>query len=308
MAGGRRATVRLEVGSLSVEVVPSIGGGLARFDLARGGRRVEVFRAWPEGGSTDPNSLGLYVLAPWSNRISGGGFAFGGTFHALAPNVAGEPCPIHGDAWQEPWPIESHDDRHVRMVRDAAGPGPYRYRAQLDYGLFSYGLSARLKLTNRGDQPLPFGAGFHPWLPRTQGTRLEAAAEGVWLEDARHLPTERVPVASRPDWNFARPRALPAAWINNGFTGWNRRATVTWDDRDLALDILASPPIGTYILFSPSGDASFFCFEPVTHAVDAHNLPPGPEAHGLVVLGPGDAVIAECRFRVRSATDQRARP
>jgi hypothetical protein len=37
----------------------------------------------------------------------------------------------------------------------------------------------------------------------------------------------------------------------------------------------------------------------VSHAVDAHNLPPGPEAHGLVVLEPGTTLSTDCRFRVR---------
>jgi aldose 1-epimerase len=295
-----RETLRLEVGPLSAEIIPSVGGGVARFDLQRDGQTVEIFRPWPPEGSSDPNALGLYVLAPWSNRISGGGFTFNGNFHALTPNITGEPFPMHGDAWQEPWPLISHDDRHVRMIRDAEGPGPFRYRAQIDYGLFSYGLSVRLAVVNTGKVPLPFGAGFHPWLPRTPETRLAAQAKKVWLEDDTHIPTEQVAMSDRPDWDFNQPRALPGDWINNGFTGWNRKATVFWDDRDLALDILASPPIDTYIVFSPGAAANFFCFEPVTHAVDAHNLTPGPEAHGLVILAPDEVLVAECRFRVRS--------
>ena len=103
------ATVRLAAGSLVAEIMPSLGGGVARFDVLRGGQRIEVFRAWPEGGTDDPNSLGLYVLVPWSNRISGRGFNFGGAFHELLPNAAGEPCPIHGDGWLSPWRVSSNE-------------------------------------------------------------------------------------------------------------------------------------------------------------------------------------------------------
>jgi aldose 1-epimerase len=119
----------------------------------------------------------------------------------------------------------------------------------------------------------------------------------VWLENTRHLPTERVPIASRPEWDFESFRSLPADWINNGFVGWNGRATILWEDRGLALDVEAQPPLTSYLLYSPSATAGFFCFEPVSHAVDAHNLPPGPEAHGLVVLKPGRALVIECTFR-----------
>jgi aldose 1-epimerase len=293
-------TLRLEAGPLSAEIVPSLGGGLARFDLASARGAVEIFRARRDGAEFDPNALGLYVLAPWSNRISGGGFSFGGAFHPLIANVVGEALPIHGDAWQAPWRIEGREKRRVRMSHVARGLGPFSYRAQLDYQLFDDRLAVRLEIANQASAAVPYGAGFHPWLPRTAGTRLRAPARSVWLEDERHLPTESVASAARPDWDFTHPRALPAGRINNAFRGWDGRATVWWDDRDVALDILASSPIDTYIVYSPGAEASFFCFEPVTHAVDAHNLAPGPEVHGLRVLAPGASLVAQCEFKVRS--------
>lgn len=293
-----RAAVRLAAGSLAVEIIPSLGAGVARFDLLRGKRRIEVFRARSEGDPDDPSALGLYVLVPWSNRISGNGFKFDGVFHPLTANLAGEPCPIHGDGWLSPWCVSSADDRGARLEREADGPGPYRYSAVLDYALDADGMTIRLVVANRARMALPFGLGFHPWLPRTPGTRLMARAESVWLEDARHLPTECIAVASRPDWDFSSFRPLPIDWINNGFIGWNGRARILWEDRAVTLEVEAQPPLLTFILYSPSADASFFCFEPVSHAVNAHNLPPGPEAHGLVALAPGEKLVAVCCFRV----------
>src|ERR1700757_4482412 len=151
-----RATIRLTAGSLAAEVMPSLGGGVARFDLFRGGERIEVFRAWPEGGTDDPNALGLYVLVPWSNRISGRGFTFGGAFHELLPNVAGEPFPIHGDGWLSPWRVSSNEKGYVRLEREAHGPGPYRYAAMLDYILDPDAMTIRLSATNVAAMALPF--------------------------------------------------------------------------------------------------------------------------------------------------------
>jgi aldose 1-epimerase len=293
-----RAAVRLAAGSLIADIMPSLGGGVARFDVLREGRRIEVFRGCPQGGTDDPGELGLYVLVPWSNRISGSGFTFGGVFHPLAPNTADEPFPIHGDGWLSSWRVSLNDDRRVRLEHEAYGPGPYRYEATLDYTLDTDAITIRLAATNRATLALPFGLGFHPWLPRTAATLLQAEAEWVWLEDTRHLPVKRVPVKTRPDWDFSSFRSLPVGWINNAFTGWNGRATIIWEDRALTLDLEARPPLSTFIVYSPSANAPFFCFEPVSHAVDAHNLPPGPEPHGLVVLTPGAMLAAECRFRV----------
>jgi aldose 1-epimerase len=294
-----RATVQFAAGSLSAEIVPSLGGGLARFDFLRGMQRIEVLRPWPKSGTDDPNALGLYVLVPWSNRISGRGFSFGGKFHSLRSNFPGEPCPIHGDGWLSSWSVASSDDRSVRLEHDAEGPGPYRYSASLEYVLAADEMTIRLVATNRAPIALPFGLGFHPWLPRTPTTLLMAPAKSVWLEDARHLPTERVAIANRPDWDFSSFRSLPPDWINSGFVGWGGRATILWEDRALALDVEAQPPLAFYIVYSPSAEAQFFCFEPVSHAIDAHNLPPGPEEHGLVVLKPGTTLGVECTFRVR---------
>jgi aldose 1-epimerase len=294
-----RPTVQLTAGLLAAEIVPSLGGGVARFDILRGAQRVEVFRPWPDGGTDDPNALGLYVLIPWSNRISGQGFSFGGQFYRLAPNLTGQRCPIHGDGWLSSWRVSTNTDRSVRLEHDADGPGPYRYEASLVYTLEVDGLIIRLVAINRAAIALPFGLGFHPWLPRTSAALLRAPATSVWLEDARHLPTNRIAIASRPEWDFSSFRSLPPDWINNCFIGWNGSATVLWEERGLALDVEAPPPLSAYILYSPSAEAKFFCFEPVSHAVDAHNLPPGPDAHGLAILKPGAMLTAQCRFRVR---------
>ena len=95
----------------------------------------------------------------------------------------------------------------------------------------------------------------------------------VVLENSAHLPAGELPVRAREDWNFATLRALPRPWINNAFIGWDGRAKIVWPDRALSLEIAAEPPISTYIVYSPAFDADFFCFEPVTHPVDAHNHP-----------------------------------
>src|SRR5260370_5214659 len=143
-----------------------------------------------------------------------------------------------------------------------------------------------LAATNLAAIPLPFGLGFHPWLPRTPATELMAQAKLVWLEDARHLPTERAAVARCPEWDFSSFRSLPAGWINNGFVGWNGRASIRWEDRALALEVEARPPRSHFILYSPSANATLFSFEPVSHAPHAPNLPPAPNPPPLAPLAP----------------------
>jgi aldose 1-epimerase len=119
------------------------------------------------------------------------------------------------------------------------------------------------------------------------------------LETHEHLPAGEAPVAWRSEWDFVTPRKLPSAWIVNAFLGWDGHASVLWPERGLKLDVVADPPLSTYIAYSPSTEAGFFCFEPVTHAVYAHNLPGGLEANGLTMLAPREVRSATCRFRPR---------
>lgn len=264
-----------------------------------GDARLPIFRPLPEDAPEDPIQLACNLLVPWSNRISGGGFRFGDKSYSIKPTYFDDPLPLHGNGWLSEWSLwaRKHDRASLELV--SAGPGPFSYLAQVDYQLDASALTVSLSVESRAKIDLPFGLGLHPWLPRTVGTRLWAPAERVWLEDERHLPTGSVPVGERPDWEFSQLRPLPKEWINNGFVGWNRRALVEWPEHGLALEIEAGEGLGTYLFYSPGAESPFFCFEPVSHPVDAHNLPGGAAANGLVVLAPGERLSASCRFAPR---------
>src|SRR5262249_11836912 len=141
--------------------------------------------------------LASQVLVPWSNRVSGGGFSFRGKRYRLDPNLEGEPYPIHGNGFALPWDVVDRAPTTAVLSLDSNGPGPFRYAATLSYGVAEGALSMSLAVENTGEEALPFGLGFHPWIVRTPETRLQAAAAGVWLEDDRHLPKGTKPVTIR---------------------------------------------------------------------------------------------------------------
>ena len=288
-------TVDLAAGDLRLRIIPEIGGGLARLDW----RGIPVFRPW-DGTTPDPNALGYYPLVPWSNWISGGGIEAGARFWPLRPNLPGEEYPIHGDGWRRPWHVERQMAAEIVLGLDSTDQPPFDYHAQLAYGLTGDNVTMGLSVEHRGAVPVPYGLGFHPWLPRTPGTLLELPATEVWLEAADHLPAGQVPIGARPDWDFAQARPLPADWINNGFAGWPGTARVIWPEHGLQLTVNASPELGTCIVYSPGADASFFCLEPVSHPVDAFHLPGTP---GLRVLQPGERFEVACTFSAAGTVD-----
>lgn len=284
----------LDNGRARVTLRPDLGAGASGYDFHDGTTWQPIFRRAPDD-TAQPFQLSNNLLVPFSGRVSGGGFTFDGQFHAVERNVATEKYPIHGNAFALPWTVSHWALESITFQLSANGPGPFRYDATMTYALEEAALVMSLQVVNRGVR-LPFGLGFHPWFVRDGDTRLAAPAAQVWLEHDDHLPKAVAPVSQHPDMDFNTPRHLPARWINNWFSGWDRQARIDWPARGISAAVTASEALGQYVVFSPSGDADFFCFEPVSHPVDAFNLPGGAEKYGMKILGPNETLAASMRI------------
>lgn len=255
--------------------------------------------------------IASFPLVPFGNRVAGNEFRFGGQTRRLAANTGRDPLYVHGDAWLGAWAVEAATPSHVVLAfrHGAAAGAPYAYRAAQTIDIGDGALVLTLAVENTGADPLPFGLGHHLFLPLTQGTTLKAAASSYWTEKAGFLPDER---RARPDaLNFDTPRRLPRHWVNNGFEGWDGRAEITWPENGLALDIAADAAFGRYVVFisdpsyEPGFAGDYFCFEPMTHAPDAHHQ---PDLGGLVVLASGERFAATLRLAPRRLVHSRSGP
>lgn len=274
----------LAAGSAKAVVLPEEGAGLA--GLWAGADAV--LRPWPGQAGAGPFALACNLLVPFSNRISGGGFAQGGARHDVPPNLPGEAFPIHGDGFQRAWQVAGQGADHATLSLPDGRIGPFAYTATVRYRLMPRRLTADLSLTNAAAQTLPYGMGFHPWFPRGPKTWLQFRANGRWPETAAHLPATAAPVYLSDGGPWASPAPLPEGWINEGFSGWPGEARILQGPGARSLTVTARG-LDTVILYSPSSRAPFFCFEPVSHPVDAHNLPGQP---GLIPLAPGQSLAA----------------
>jgi aldose 1-epimerase len=270
--------IALAAGEARATVVPAMGGGIGALDW----RGMPVLRPWSGRAEEGPFALGMNLMAPFTNRISRP-FPWDGAVLAVAANLPGETFAIHGDVFQRAWEVLETGPAMARLGVDGS-IGPWRHRVTVDYRLTGNTLACRLTMENRGARDMPFGGGFHPWFPRYPDTRVQFAAGGYWPEDARHLPATQAPVALPAGWDWTEPGPLPAGWINAGFAGWDGRATICQPGLTVSV---AAEGCGTTIVYSPDADSGFFCLEPVSHPVDAHNLPGQP---GLMRLAPGESL------------------
>lgn len=286
----------LASGSLSLQLAPARGGGIASFDCcAVSDGKKPIFRPLDEL-ETSPVALASFPLVPFVNRVRGGAFSFRGRRVTLARNMPPDPSPLHGQGWLAAWEVErSAGDRAELVYRHEPGEWPWAYEARQIFELDEDGLSLDLTCTNRSDEPMPCGLGQHPFLPCTDATRLDTGVESVWTIDDKVLPVEQIPAVGRYDLS---DRLVCGQGLDHGFGGWSGRATVS--DPNLPFRIeMSSPDARFFQLYSPAS-GGLFVIEPVTHANAAMNEPEErwPEL-GLRVLEPGERMTLRMRIDVR---------
>jgi aldose 1-epimerase len=281
----------LEDGITRLTLAPETGGSIVNWSVLASGQPLLRPSNDEAIGTGIARRLAMYPLAPWSNRIGNGGFNVPDGWLALTPNSANDALPIHGSAWQQPWQVIEQSARHACLQLDSSIP--FAYRAQLRFTLQDGTLDIALSVTHQDPRAAWHGLGLHPYLPRTANTRLQAKAAQVWRCDEAGLPIalEDIPA----DWDFNALNALPTNKLDNGFTQWDGHGLISQPDLGYELECQASGS-QFYLVFCPPG-MDFFCFEPVSHPVNAHHLPGRP---GLQLLRQGETARLGFRLAYRA--------
>ena len=289
-----QTSVRLSAGNLRLQLNPSVGGSISGFEWLDGSSTRPILR---ECHSRNENVLeaSSFPLVPYVNRIRGGCFLFRGHEVRLSPNMPGDPSPLHGQGWLNPWHVrETSNARAVLSFHHDEGEWPWRYEAIQYFELDGDGLSMRLTCRNISDEPMPCGLGEHPYFPCGPQTRLDTIVTHSWTIDEHVLPVDKVPAEGRYD---LRDRPICGQNLDNGFGGWDGEARIS--DPDWPYEVrLSSPEAKFFQVYSPA-NGGIFVAEPVTHANAALNRPEEqwPEL-GMRVLEPCEEMILDTRLDV----------
>lgn len=247
---------------------------------------------WSHGGRGQ-------VLAPWPNRLGDGRYAFGAHQAQAALDEPAHANAIHGLVRWLPWSSEVVAQNVVaaRCLLRPTPAYPFFLSLRVEYRLGRHGLVCTAKATNVGNEPLPFGIGFHPYV--TVGTELiDAATLGVpatsrLLVDARGLPTGEAAPVGGSELDFTTPRPLGQTKLDMPFCGLRRhadgraRVTLRHPAGKRALELWVDEHFEYLMCFT--GDT----LEPDRRrrsiAVEPMSCPPDAFRSGkdLVVLAPG---------------------
>lgn len=279
---------------LELELTPSVGGAIANFAWTGGGGRFPILRP---SNSPLENVLdaACFPLVPFANRIRGGQFAFRGKEVRLAPNMTGDPSPLHGQGWTNAWSVESSGDCEAALAFDhAPGEWPWAYQARQHFRLDGDALHLRLTCRNVSDKTMPCGLGFHPYFHCGAGTRIQTEVGNVWTVDKDVLPVAQMPAVGR---YAIGDQPVCGRDLDNGYGGWSGEAI--FGDPEWPVEIEMSSQAARYFqLYSPP-EGGFIAAEPVGHANAALNAPEEDWVNlGIAILEPGDEAELEARIAV----------
>jgi aldose 1-epimerase len=202
------------------------------------------------------------------------------------PTTADDPHHEHGHGWRHPWTVVRHEASTIVLrYRHAADSWPWSYEAEQVISLTGGRLCMTVSVRNLSGAPMPVGFGLHPYFPSTPWTHIQAPVSGMWETDAEVLPIRHVlpPVGADPSIGFD----VSEVDFDTIFTGWARRARITWPEQGRQLDIEAEAPLDFLVLYTPPGEP-FFCAEPVSNITDAFNRMDDEDINtGCIVLAPG---------------------
>jgi aldose 1-epimerase len=253
-------------------------------------------QTYAQRGST----MGIPLLHPWANRLSGLAYTVGGRSVRLDPQSPllhrdANGLPMHGllaayRSWRIATRAADDDHAHLSAVLDFGADAallaafPFPHTLTLDVTLRGTELSIATTLQPSADVAVPASFGFHPYLQLPGVARanwhIEAPVRRRLRLDARGIPTgESEPVAIEPG-------ALGDRTFDDAFTdldrpaifvlaGGGRRVTVRFDDGYRFAQV-----------FAPAGEP-LISFEPMTAPANA--LVSGD---GLTMVEPGDVYRA----------------
>ena len=270
-------------GHLQAEFVPS--AGMICRSLRRGETELLAQRRGLEEYVARGKTMGIPLLHPWANRLSGLEYEVEGRRVRLDPDspvvrLDEHGLPIHGLLAASPyWEVversgsrlaaELDFDAHAELL--AAFPFPHRLR--MEATLADGALTIETTLTPTGDLSVPIAFGFHPYLnlpgPREE-CEVRLPVRRRLLLDERNLPTGETEdvepyVGPVREWDDAFDRLEhPARFEVRG-----------------AASIEFLEGYSCTQVFSPAG-APFICCEPMTARTDALHDP-----EHLELVAPG---------------------
>ena len=297
-------TIRDHLSGSTARIAPEQGFNCFEFRARVGDQTVDVLDSVPgfEAGGQRASASGIPILFPFPNRIRSGRFSWNGQEYVL-PGTDKWGNAIHGLCMDRPWRVIEQSDDFVTGQFQLSVDAPDRrslwpsdFLIEVDYELVHARLRARFRISNPGQQSLPWGLGTHPYFKLPFGREsqygdclVEVPARKRWeLENC--LPTGRL-LDLDENTDLRDGAYLSVLKLDDVYTDLDSEGPqfdcVVLDEAAGLQVTLTCPPIFREIVAFTPPNRSAVCLEPYTCPTDAVNLSAAGHDVGWRVLGPG---------------------
>lgn len=299
------SVVRLADAANGVEVLiaPSLGNRAYAMNV-RGANILHM----PAANISELRELsGIPFLAPWANRIPGGGFHANGNWYAFNESLGvlrihGDHIAIHGmltssNLWQiADFGADSSSAWVTSRLEFWRYPSlmanwPFAHEYEMTYRLADGVLEVQTTVVNRSAEPMPLALGYHPCYKLPDVPRDEAVAhipaKTAVITDERLVATGEMKPMDLPD-----PTPLKGRTLDNGYTDLTRgadgKALFYLEGRGERIESLYGPKWQASVVYVPANQNTA-CFEPMASITNGPNVNHDGKYPQLQMLAPGAA-------------------
>jgi aldose 1-epimerase len=290
---------------VEVSIVPSVGN--RAYEMKVHGKNILYFPAdvgaFKSGGGRGLN--GIPFLAPWGNRMAGGGFWANGKRYVFNSDlgtvrVGQNTIAIHGMLTNSPlWQVtevaadaqSAHVTSRLEFWKhpDLMANWPFAHEYEMTYRLSEGALEVTATIANLGVEAMPVAIAFHPYFNIPDVARADSTAH---LPARKHVETDAQLVAT----GELKPANLPEAvslkdhTFDDGFTDLVRdasgRATFSVEGGGKQIQVIYGPKYPVAVVYAPPNQ-NYICFEPMAAITNGVNLAHEGKYPDLQMVAPG---------------------
>lgn len=291
---------------VSVSIAPSVGN--RAFELKVHGQNLLYFpqsdiATFKSKGARQLN--GIPFLAPWANRMAGGGFWANDKKYLFNPDLGTlrldpNDIAIHGMLTASPlWEVvdlganahSAHVTSRLQFWKypDLMANWPFAHEYEMTYTLANGVLEVTTIVKNLSAKPMPVVLGFHPYfrlgdLPRSEASVHIPARKHVQT-DTHLVATGELRPADLPDWVSLKDHTF-----DDGYTdlarGTDGRAIFSVAEGSKKIEVLYGPRYQVAVVFAPPNQP-YICFEPMAAITNGANLAHEGKYGELETVAPG---------------------
>lgn len=273
-------TVTLHDPSSPLSATFVVNAGMVATSLCDDGVELLGQRRGLDAYVSTGRTMGIPILYPWANRLSGNSYPVDGGVVTLKPGTGGvrmdqHGVPIHGVlAAYSGWKVTTRLESRLTAELDYAGrPGllasfPFPHTVTLDIELADRTLTVTTTITPISSSAVPLCFGFHPYLQIPEVPRPEWQIETPRM---RHRPVNAWGIPTGESTEVAEStQQLGDKFFDDGYADVAPGSVFAVSGGDRRIEVCFQEGYTAAQIFAP-GDEDVICFEPMAAPTDALN-------------------------------------